>query len=93
MHILVWWLNHHGQVQQKQARKGLHPKPIGKYNTDANECPVTYRGSDYFVPAGTPVLFSTKRAKRIYQGNDSYHFPINIHLHYLLCKISGAENI
>ena len=45
------------------ARKGLHPKPIGKYNTDANECPVTYRGSDYFVPAGTPVLFSTKRAK------------------------------
>ena len=44
------------------ARVGLHPKPIGKYNTEANGCPPTYRGSDYFVPAGTPVLFSTKRA-------------------------------
>lgn len=35
---------------------GLHPKPIGKYNTG------DYVGNDYFVPAGTPVLFSTKRA-------------------------------
>lgn len=34
----------------------LHPKPIGKYNTG------TYANNDYFVPAGTPVLFSTKRA-------------------------------
>ena len=34
----------------------LHPKPIGKYNTG------TYHDNDYFVPAGTPVLFSTKRA-------------------------------
>lgn len=39
------------------ARVGLHPKPIGKYNTGS------YAGNDYFVPAGTPVLFSTKRAK------------------------------
>ena len=39
------------------ARVGLHPKPIGKYNTG------TYKDNDYFVPAGTPVLFSTKRAK------------------------------
>ena len=44
------------------ARAGLHPKPIGKYNTAENECPESFRGSDYFVPAGTPVLFSTKRA-------------------------------
>lgn len=35
----------------------LHPRPIGKYNTG------TYKDNDYFVPAGTPVLFSTKRAK------------------------------
>ncbi len=34
----------------------LHPKPIGNYNTG------TYADNDYFVPAGTPVLFSTKRA-------------------------------
>ena len=34
----------------------LHPKPIGKYNTG------TYANNDYFVPAGTPVLFSTRRA-------------------------------
>ena len=34
----------------------LHPKPIGKYNTG------TYEDNDYFVPAGTPVLFSTRRA-------------------------------
>ena len=45
------------------SEDGLHPKSIGKYNTEANGCPVAYRGSDYFVPAGTPVLFSTKRAK------------------------------
>ena len=40
----------------EEARKGLHPKPIGKYNTG------TYQNNDYFVPAGTPVIFSTKRA-------------------------------
>ena len=40
----------------EDARVGLHPKPIGKYNTG------TYKDNDYFVPAGTPVLFSTKRA-------------------------------
>ena len=34
----------------------LHPKSIGKYNTG------TYADNDYFVPAGTPVLFSTRRA-------------------------------
>ena len=34
----------------------LHPKSIGKYNTG------DYHDNDYFVPAGTPVLFSTKRA-------------------------------
>ena len=34
----------------------LHPKSIGKYNTG------TYVDNDYFVPAGTPVLFSTRRA-------------------------------
>ena len=39
-----------------EARIGLHPKPIGKYNTG------TYQNNDYFVPAGTPVLFSTRRA-------------------------------
>lgn len=38
------------------SEDGLHPKPIGKYNTG------TYKDNDYFVPAGTPVLFSTKRA-------------------------------
>ena len=34
----------------------LHPKSIGKYNA------APYENNDYFVPAGTPVLFSTKRA-------------------------------
>ena len=34
----------------------LHPKSIGKYNA------APYADNDYFVPAGTPVLFSTKRA-------------------------------
>ena len=38
------------------SEEGLHPRPIGKYNTG------TYANNDYFVPAGTPVLFSTKRA-------------------------------
>lgn len=41
---------------EAEARIGLHPKPIGNYNTG------TYQNNDYFVPAGTPVLFSTKRA-------------------------------
>ena len=40
----------------EEARKGLHPKPIGKYNAEP------YQNNDYFVPAGTPVIFSTKRA-------------------------------
>ena len=40
----------------EEARKGLHPKPIGKYNAEP------YQDNDYFVPAGTPVIFSTKRA-------------------------------
>ena len=43
----------------------LHPKPIGKYTKDDTDYPVEYRpegGNDYFVPAGTPVLFSTRRA-------------------------------
>lgn len=50
------------KTESPWSEDGLHPKPIGKYNTEANGCPEAYRGSDYFVPAGTPVLFSTKRA-------------------------------
>ena len=57
----------------EEARKGLHPKPIGKYVKDDENYPLALRqrwdsekkemvGNDYFVPAGTPVLFSTKRA-------------------------------
>lgn len=34
----------------------LHPKPMGNYNV------APYENNDYFVPAGTPVLFSTRRA-------------------------------
>ena len=53
---------------------GLHPKSIGKYtNKDGAGYPEslckrtdketnTTVNNDYFVPAGTPVLFSTKRA-------------------------------
>lgn len=36
----------------------LHPKAIGRYNIAANNCPEPYRGSDKFVPAGTPVLLA-----------------------------------
>ena len=36
----------------------LHPKVIGKYNIAANNCPEEYRGSNKFVPAGTPVLLA-----------------------------------
>lgn len=45
------------KTESPWSADGLHPKPIGKYNTG------TYKDNDYFVPAGTPVLFSTKRAK------------------------------
>jgi len=34
----------------------LHLKKVGKYNTEANGCPEDYRGSNQFVPAGTPVI-------------------------------------
>jgi len=47
------------------SENGLHPKPIGKYTKDDTNYPAEYRpegGNDYFVPAGTPVLFSTRRA-------------------------------
>lgn len=43
----------------------LHPRPIGKYTKDNEAYPAEYRpegGNDYFVPAETPVLFSTRRA-------------------------------
>ena len=53
------------------ARVGLHPKSIGKYTTVAGypadlcwkDYPTNTKPNDYFVPAGTPVLFSTKKAK------------------------------
>lgn len=53
------------------ARVGLHPKSIGKYTTVADypadlcwkDYPTNTKPNDYFVPAGTPVLFSTKKAK------------------------------
>ena len=39
----------------------LHLKKVGKYNTEANGCPAAYKGSNQFVPAGTPVIIrSTK---------------------------------
>lgn len=37
----------------------LHPKMMSYYNTEANGCPVEYRSSNKFVPAGTPVLIAT----------------------------------
>ena len=50
----------------------LHPKPIGKYTTAIGasyrddlrwkDYPSNTKPNDYFVPAGTPVLFSTKNA-------------------------------
>ncbi len=59
-------------VESESAWDGemLHPKSIGKYVKDSTTYPATLRyangvdgaGNDYFVPAGTPVLFSTKRA-------------------------------
>ena len=36
----------------------LHPRPIEKYNIEANSCPSTFRGSNKFVPAETPVLIA-----------------------------------
>lgn len=36
----------------------LHPKVIDRYNIEANRCPEEFRGSDKFVPAGTPVLLA-----------------------------------
>lgn len=55
------------------SESGLHPKPIGKYtNKDGAGYPTSLckrtdpekgeMDNDYFVPAGTPVLFSTRRA-------------------------------
>ena len=34
----------------------MHPKMIGEYNTADNSCPEDYRGSNQFIPAGTPVI-------------------------------------
>ena len=35
---------------------------MGKYNTEANECPSAYKGNDRFVPAGTPVIVRSKNS-------------------------------
>ena len=37
----------------------LKTKKIGQYNTEANGCPDAYRGSNQFIPAGTPVIIRT----------------------------------
>ena len=34
----------------------IHLKKVGKYNTEANGCKKEYKGSNQFVPAGTPVV-------------------------------------
>ena len=38
----------------------IYPTEIGEYNTEANGCPVAYRGNNRFIPAGTPVIIRTK---------------------------------
>jgi hypothetical protein len=43
----------------------LHLKKIGKFNNEANGCPTTYKGSNQFIPAGTPVIIRTKNAEAV----------------------------
>ena len=38
----------------------IHLKKVGRFNTEANGCPTAYKGSDQFVPAGTPVIIRSK---------------------------------
>ena len=38
----------------------IHQKKVGRFNTEANVCPTAYKGSDQFVPAGTPVIIRSK---------------------------------
>lgn len=59
------------KAESPWSEDGLHPKSIGKYTTVAGypadlcwkDYPTNTKPNDYFVPAGTPVLFSTKNAK------------------------------
>lgn len=37
----------------------LNPRKIGQDNTAGNGCPEAYRGSNQFIPAGTPVIIRT----------------------------------
>ena len=37
----------------------LHPQLMSVYNTEANGCPVDYKGSNKFIPANTPALIAT----------------------------------
>lgn len=69
----------------------LHPKPIGKYNTG------TYQNNDYFVPAGTPVLFSTRRATSYIKATipttaPSARIPTIFSARYLEQKLPGWDN-
>lgn len=50
-------------VAQEWNTTIMRPKKIGEVNTEANGCPVEYRGSSQFVPAGTPVIIRTTSAK------------------------------
>ena len=40
----------------------LHLKRVGLYNTEAHDCPADYRGSNQFVPAGTPVIIRSNKS-------------------------------
>lgn len=40
----------------------ITPENIGKYNTAEYGCPESYRGSNRFIPAGTPVIIRTRNS-------------------------------
>lgn len=84
----------------------LHPKPIGKYTTAAGtysdelcwkDYPANTKPNDYFVPAGTPVLFSTKNATKYIKATiptttPSASIPTIFSYKYLEQLLSGWDN-
>ena len=65
--------------------ENIHPKKIGEYNTEANNCPEAYRGNNQFIPAGTPVIIRTKNTG----GEVTMALPTTSPSSALSCVFSG----
>ena len=73
----------------KWSTEILYPKEIGEYNTEANGCPEDYRGSNQFIPAGTPVIIRSKNSSTSSTRSIKLALPTNTPSTSVSCVFSG----